>query len=684
MQRILTIAVLLAGGLMADTAHTIPFRVVLSSDNEIPAVAGAGRGTATLWVHVVRDNAGEIVSGSVDFNVRYTVAAGSTITAMHIHSGDAATNGPVVIDSRVTSFASATGAGSIANQGVVAPGNTAGLNALRGLLQNPERYYLNMHTAANPAGVMRGQLEPAKVYVWAGLMSSANEVPALTGAEGSATGSVILIAAQKTDGTITSAEVWFDVNYSGFPAGTNFTGLHVHRGAAGVNGPVVINSALSGQVAASATGAGNLHYEAEVPVDNVNALAAMYGLMGDPSAYYINLHTSAFPGGVVRAQLRRTDRMTWQTTLSPANEVPPIAGLDASAVAAYTMNTIRNNDGAVVGGVAWFDVNYVFPGEVTLRGMHIHNGKAGENGGVTIDSSLTAANAITSTGRGNLFRIATLSSAAALAAATSVAATPENHYLNVHTSVNTGGAVRGQLSAPPASGPVVVAVISANSDPQQTTVARGGLMTIFGVNLTRMTNDGAGFDSAAPLNVNGTTVTVGGKGAAIVVMGREPSPDIPDYIVAQIPPDADLGVQPVVVRHAGGASQPANVTVDAVAPALYLDRVGGLVFHATDFSLVRPDSPAVAGELVGIVSTGLGVVTPALAVGQFAGLGNLTGTVTVRFNSAQAAVQSSMALPGMAGLYLTVAQVPAGVSGTASVTLSTGGKTSNAVSVAVR
>ena len=87
----------------------------------------------------------------------------------------------------------------------------------------------------------------------------------------------------------------------------------------------------------------------------------------------------------MRSQLFRTDKMVYQTTLSPANENPAV-NIAASAPAAITLRTVRNADGSVAGGVVIFDVNPRFPAGTTFTGMHIHDGAADKNGPVTIDT----------------------------------------------------------------------------------------------------------------------------------------------------------------------------------------------------------------------------------------------------------------------------------------------------------
>lgn len=74
--------------------------------------------------------------------------------AAHIHSAPAGASGPVV----VPFFATATQAGLPATLTGVAGSVTADPTLLTQIRQHPSAYYFNMHTAAFPAGVARGQL----------------------------------------------------------------------------------------------------------------------------------------------------------------------------------------------------------------------------------------------------------------------------------------------------------------------------------------------------------------------------------------------------------------------------------------------------------------------------------------------------------------------------------------------
>jgi hypothetical protein len=69
------------------------------------------------------------------------------------------------------------------------------------------------------------------------------------------------------------------------------TAAHLHRGAAGVAGPPVVTFKAPTAGASSEC----------LSVDK--ALAA--SIIADPSAYYVNIHTAAYPNGAIRGQLAR-------------------------------------------------------------------------------------------------------------------------------------------------------------------------------------------------------------------------------------------------------------------------------------------------------------------------------------------------------------------------------------------
>jgi uncharacterized protein (TIGR03437 family) len=678
--------VLCATALFADTAETVFFRGVMLPSNEVPAVPIQGASSALLVAHVVKDNSGKIVSGTVDFNVGYVFLSAVTLTGLHIHAAPAGVNGAIVIrtdlGSGAASIVSDNGIGSIAKPGHILTTDSAALDAINGMMKDPSQYYVNIHSTDYPGGAMRAQLQRAEVTVLMGIMSTANENPPITGQNASGVSQAVVIATRDAAGALTSGQVIFDINFN-FGKQTTITGFHIHSGPAGVNGPVIINTGLGAGAASLATndtGVGTFRKVVEVDMTKPEQVETLDGLLTHPKDYYINMHTTEFGGGLIRDQLRTTDLMAFNVTMLPSNETPPITGLDASAPAQVSIRTVRAEDGTVLAGVASFDVNYRFPvGRVEFTGLHVHDGAATVAGPVRLNSGLSATNSIVSeTGFGNVYSFQIMNDTLAVATLNSLVANPENHYVNIHTTVNGGGAIRAQLAAANTALPVVS---RGGNSANGTASAPAGLISITGTNLTKVAADLSGWiGKTLPTTFNGTKLTIGGKSAPILYVS-------PTALTAQVPVDVAAGSQPVVVTNSNGASTATNVTIAAPAPAIFADGAGrGFVTHQ-NFDLVLSNSPARSGELLIIWVTGLGQTTPALTTGGVVGFPPQADTapVTVTIGGQDARVVYSIAAPGFPGLYQVAVTMPSGIAaGNAPLILRMGTVSSAAVNVAAQ
>ena len=137
--------------------------------------------------------------------------------------------------------------------------------------------------------------------------------------------------------------------------------------------------------------------------------------------------------------------------LLPGNEVPPVTNADrtASGTMELTMTVTRDAAQAITGATYDFTIHMTgFPAGTRLTGAHIHAGSAGNNTPVVVGVPLTADEQTLATGQATITKTG-LSSSSATVPAASVASTifnnPAGNYFNVHTSVNPGGAIRGQL-----------------------------------------------------------------------------------------------------------------------------------------------------------------------------------------------------------------------------------------------
>jgi hypothetical protein len=130
-----------------------------------------------------------------------------------------------------------------------------------------------------------------------------NEVPAVSNAESVAHGAVqvTIDATRDSSGNVTGGTVRFDVQLAGLAENTTFTGAHIHSAVAGVNGAIVVNSALTPGLAPIQNGTAVWAFQ-NIPI----SAALLNQIIANPSAFYFNVHTFSNPGGVARGQLRRT------------------------------------------------------------------------------------------------------------------------------------------------------------------------------------------------------------------------------------------------------------------------------------------------------------------------------------------------------------------------------------------
>lgn len=242
--------------------------VTLSPAQTLPNPASSASGSGELTFN--------LIDGSVTGGV---TIAGIAATMAHIHDGFAGATGPVIVNFVQSS--------SDPNRWDAQAGAMLTAEQIDGLLAG--RLYVNVHSAAYPAGEIRGQIKPDNVLVVFTTMSGTEVVPAVST---TATG----IAATTMDSSAGTATV--NIVSSGVDDATE---AHVHKAASG------------------ATGAANLFALAKDPVALGNWSAQLEPVTAadrsdfDANGWYVDLHTPANTGGELRGQI----------TPNPAPPPPP-------------------------------------------------------------------------------------------------------------------------------------------------------------------------------------------------------------------------------------------------------------------------------------------------------------------------------------------------------------------------
>ena len=143
-----------AAGKSPKLSATPVFKLHLKPSQEVPKIQGLrADGVGSLTFDVTRDSAGVITAAEAIFYVNYSFPGSVEIIGLHVHQAKKGVNGPVLINSGVTPFTDADGAGNVTT--IVASVDPAVVQAI---LKTPRDYYVNLHTTANPGGAMREQL----------------------------------------------------------------------------------------------------------------------------------------------------------------------------------------------------------------------------------------------------------------------------------------------------------------------------------------------------------------------------------------------------------------------------------------------------------------------------------------------------------------------------------------------
>jgi Cu/Zn superoxide dismutase len=374
------------GQVLLNTGNTT-LTACLTAEQEEPPTGVSGRGTGTFRL--------------TPFGLEYDITvAGLTgpITAAHIHFGPIGLNGGVALD-----LGPAFGQDCTAH-GTWKPDDTPpfDLTAVKELLKG--NFYVNVHTAAHPSGEIRGQILLESGCGFQMPLTPEQEVPPAT-SNGTGTGSC----------TLTPYGLVFNITADNLTG--PLTAAHFHNAKTGTGGGVVrdIAAEFTGTHAEGVWSPADAMPLTSVLVDEV--------LIGN---VYANLHTAMNPPGEVRGQALLSEGFYFGGNLRGSQEVPPVS-TDGSGTGAVTIT----EQSAVFSLTASNLSGFIMSG-------HFHNAPLGANGPVEFDfSSDFVGNTAIGTWRA--------SDATPLTQDLICEFLRCNMYLNVHTSVNPSGEIRGQL-----------------------------------------------------------------------------------------------------------------------------------------------------------------------------------------------------------------------------------------------
>lgn len=354
---------------------------MLEGSQEVPAVTTSAQG----WVVASLSKNKEMVHV-------WAVVRGLSgpATAAHFHKAAAGVNGGV--EANLTT--------NISGNTITAtlPAATFADDLIAGNI------YLNVHTAANPGGELRAQMMWSDKLNFVSSIDGVQEVPATT-AVGKGVALIRVNAAMDS--------LWYNILVDS-TSGT-ITGAHLHDGAKGTNGGVLVN--LSSGIA------GNMISGIATGVAKADLVKMMKGNV------YINVHTAANANGEVRGQVMSLTRTGYVAQINGLQEVPAVVttAMGSGIVSVDAMETNAHYM-FVVNGLS---------GDIT--GAHFHNEAAGANGGVVHNISASFAQSGTSDAAFNYWTTG-------FTATNAQQFRDGQIYVNIHTTANANGEIRGQIT----------------------------------------------------------------------------------------------------------------------------------------------------------------------------------------------------------------------------------------------
>lgn len=264
---------------------------------------------------------------------------------------------------------------------------------------------------------------PGRAASFAAELSGANEVPVQGGpAVNDPDGKAVALVKVKGD------QVTFALRWKGFVPSLG----HIHQGVQGQNGDVKV-PLFGTEMPDSA------HAAAGQVVVNDPVLAR--SIRTNPAGFYVNLHSTEFPGGAVRGQLKPLHRNVNPLEIIKGGKLRALSNGDQEVPKDET-SRVGDPDGFAVTflrprgtfvdySMAWVNIQRPSKG-------HIHKGRFGSNGDVVFDL-------LNRPVPDGIFAISGRLVGQNPDVVERVRGNPGNYYSNIHTAEFPDGAVRGQF-----------------------------------------------------------------------------------------------------------------------------------------------------------------------------------------------------------------------------------------------
>ena len=375
-----------------------------SLDGSQAGTSSTGSGTASLSLNESRTE--------LSYVVTFTGLSGNLSAAGgHFHFGSPGISGPVAraIVAGGTP-GSQTFSGSWKSTDATGPMTPA---AVESLLNG--RVYLNLHTAANPAGEIRGQVNLATSLHFVADITGGG---AGTASPGTGTG-VFVLNPERT-------ELRYRVTYQGLSGPLSAAGGHIHTGGPGGSGGIDKGIA-SGGVGASATVKGTWKI-----TDSSEPLTAALVDSLIAGKLYVNFHTAAYPAGEVEGQIQLTGGYGFMAEIEGDQETPPVT-TEGTGTASLVLNSARTE---VSYHITWTNMSSA----LSAAGGHFHVAPAGISGPVV--RAIASAN---EAGSRTIAGIWKTTDSQPLTPALVESLFTGRLYVNLHTPAHPAGEVRGQL-----------------------------------------------------------------------------------------------------------------------------------------------------------------------------------------------------------------------------------------------